>query len=163
MTLHTLVHEQLIQFYKGFKHDAHPMAIMVSLLHAYNSGAAVEAPCMRFAQHVTNHIRCMVCNAVLLSPFYVSIMNTTSLCHRQAGRSAASAPMPAHVDSVLVIQGCCKPSSEGPMRADSVWGIRQYLCGPGVPKVGVVGALSAFEPHASDIADPRRGCARACA
>ena len=27
---HTLVHEQLIQFYKGFKHDAHPMAIMVS-------------------------------------------------------------------------------------------------------------------------------------
>ena len=29
VTLHTLVHEQLIQFYKGFKHDAHPMAIMV--------------------------------------------------------------------------------------------------------------------------------------
>ena len=28
---HTLVHEQLIQFYKGFKHDAHPMAIMVRL------------------------------------------------------------------------------------------------------------------------------------
>lgn len=27
---HTLVHEQLIQFFKGFKHDAHPMAIMVS-------------------------------------------------------------------------------------------------------------------------------------
>jgi hypothetical protein len=26
---HSLVHEQLIQFYKGFKHDAHPMAIMV--------------------------------------------------------------------------------------------------------------------------------------
>ena len=28
--MHTLVHEQLIQFYRGFKHDAHPMAIMVS-------------------------------------------------------------------------------------------------------------------------------------
>lgn len=26
---HSLVHEQLIQFYRGFKHDAHPMAIMV--------------------------------------------------------------------------------------------------------------------------------------
>ena len=31
ITLHTLVHEQLIQFFKGFKHDAHPMAIMVRL------------------------------------------------------------------------------------------------------------------------------------
>jgi citrate synthase len=28
--MHTLVHEQLVQFYRGFKHDAHPMAIMVS-------------------------------------------------------------------------------------------------------------------------------------
>ena len=31
ITMHTLVHEQLIQFFKGFKHDAHPMAIMVRL------------------------------------------------------------------------------------------------------------------------------------
>ena len=29
ITRHTLVHEQLIRFYGGFKHDAHPMAIMV--------------------------------------------------------------------------------------------------------------------------------------
>ena len=34
LTLHTLVHEQLIQFFKGFKHDAHPMAIMVGVVGA---------------------------------------------------------------------------------------------------------------------------------
>ncbi|GAB4816822.1 hypothetical protein N2152v2_003868 [Parachlorella kessleri] len=32
--LHTLVHEQLIQFYRGFRHDAHPMAIMVGVVGA---------------------------------------------------------------------------------------------------------------------------------
>lgn len=32
---HTLVPEQLIQFFRGFKHDAHPMAIMVR----YRSGS----------------------------------------------------------------------------------------------------------------------------
>eukprot|EP00891_Asterochloris_glomerata_P004678 jgi/Astpho2/4678/e_gw1.00067.398.1_t len=31
---HTMVHEQLIQFYKGFRHDAHPMAIMVGVTGA---------------------------------------------------------------------------------------------------------------------------------
>ncbi|PRW59347.1 citrate (Si)-synthase [Chlorella sorokiniana] len=31
---HTLVHEQLIQFYRGFRHDAHPMAIMVGVVGA---------------------------------------------------------------------------------------------------------------------------------
>ena len=46
---HTLVHEQLIQFYKGFKHDAHPMAIMVGVVGALSAfysdprhGAAAE-------------------------------------------------------------------------------------------------------------------------
>ena len=34
LTMHTLVHEQLIQFFKGFKHDAHPMAIMVGVVGA---------------------------------------------------------------------------------------------------------------------------------
>lgn len=49
LTHHTLVHEQLIQFYKGFRHDAHPMAIMVGVVGAlaafYNDarvGAAAE-------------------------------------------------------------------------------------------------------------------------
>lgn len=49
LTRHTLVHEQLIQFYKGFRHDAHPMAIMVGVVGAlsafYNDarvGAAAE-------------------------------------------------------------------------------------------------------------------------
>lgn len=32
--LHTLVHEQLIQFYRGFRHDAHPMAIMCGVVGA---------------------------------------------------------------------------------------------------------------------------------
>ena len=31
---HTLVHEQLIQFYRGFRHDAHPMAIMCGVVGA---------------------------------------------------------------------------------------------------------------------------------
>lgn len=54
---HTLVHEQLIQFYKGFKHDAHPMAIMVGVVGAlaafYDTSADVrdskqrERACMR--------------------------------------------------------------------------------------------------------------------
>ncbi|GBF88983.1 citrate (Si)-synthase [Raphidocelis subcapitata] len=34
---HSLVHEQLIQFFKGFKHDAHPMAIMVGVAGALSA------------------------------------------------------------------------------------------------------------------------------
>jgi citrate synthase len=37
ITMHTLVHEQLIQFYKGFKHDAHPMAIMCGVVGALSA------------------------------------------------------------------------------------------------------------------------------
>ena len=33
----TMVHEQLIQFYKGFRHDAHPMAIMVGVTGALSA------------------------------------------------------------------------------------------------------------------------------
>ena len=43
LTRHTMVHEQLIQFYKGFRHDAHPMAIMVGVtgaLSAFYANAA---------------------------------------------------------------------------------------------------------------------------
>ena len=32
-----MVHEQLIQFYKGFRHDAHPMAIMVGVTGALSA------------------------------------------------------------------------------------------------------------------------------
>ena len=49
ITRHTLVHEQLIQFYRGFRHDAHPMAIMVGVVGALSAfysdprlGAAAE-------------------------------------------------------------------------------------------------------------------------
>ena len=37
LTQHTMVHEQLIQFYKGFRHDAHPMAIMVGVTGALSA------------------------------------------------------------------------------------------------------------------------------
>ncbi|KAK9804626.1 hypothetical protein WJX73_000854 [Symbiochloris irregularis] len=43
ITRHTMVHEQLIQFYKGFLHGAHPMALMVGVvgaLAAFYPGAA---------------------------------------------------------------------------------------------------------------------------
>lgn len=34
---HTMVHEKLIQFYNGFKSDAHPMAIMVGVVGALSA------------------------------------------------------------------------------------------------------------------------------
>lgn len=34
---HSLLHEQLIHFYQGFKHDAHPMAILVGVVGALSS------------------------------------------------------------------------------------------------------------------------------
>lgn len=37
ITTHTLVHEKLIEFYKGFKSDAHPMAIMCGVVGALSS------------------------------------------------------------------------------------------------------------------------------
>ncbi|KDD72938.1 citrate synthase [Helicosporidium sp. ATCC 50920] len=46
--MHTLVHEQLIQFYRGFRHDAHPMAIMCGVVGAlsgfYPDVASVHDP-----------------------------------------------------------------------------------------------------------------------
>jgi citrate synthase len=37
VTEHTLVHEQLLGFYKGFRRDAHPMAIMVGVVGALSA------------------------------------------------------------------------------------------------------------------------------
>lgn len=37
ITYHTMVHEQLISFYSGFRRDAHPMAIMVGVVGALSS------------------------------------------------------------------------------------------------------------------------------
>ncbi|MBT4046371.1 MAG: citrate (Si)-synthase [Rhodospirillaceae bacterium] len=37
ITYHSMVHEQLAQFYKGFRRDAHPMAIMVGVVGALSS------------------------------------------------------------------------------------------------------------------------------
>ena len=34
---HTMVHEQLIQFYRGFLHGAHPMALMVGVVGALSA------------------------------------------------------------------------------------------------------------------------------
>lgn len=37
ITLHTMVHDQLSYFFKGFRRDAHPMAIMVAVVGALSS------------------------------------------------------------------------------------------------------------------------------
>lgn len=37
ITRHTLVHEHLIQFYKGFRYDAHPMAILCGVVGALSA------------------------------------------------------------------------------------------------------------------------------
>ncbi len=37
VTTHTMVHEQLLQLYKGFRRDAHPMAIMVGVVGALSA------------------------------------------------------------------------------------------------------------------------------
>src|SRR5664280_2791633 len=37
ITLHTMVHDQLTNFFKGFRHDAHPMAIMVAVVGALSA------------------------------------------------------------------------------------------------------------------------------
>lgn len=37
ITHHTMVHEQLIHFYRGFRRDAHPMAIMVGVVGALSA------------------------------------------------------------------------------------------------------------------------------
>ncbi|MEI6897680.1 MAG: citrate synthase [Psychromonas sp.] len=34
---HTMIHEQLVQFYKGFRRDSHPMAILVGVVGALSS------------------------------------------------------------------------------------------------------------------------------
>jgi citrate synthase len=51
ITTHSLVHEQLIQFYRGFRHDAHPMAIMCGVVGAlsafYPEVAKVDDPQQR--------------------------------------------------------------------------------------------------------------------
>ena len=37
ITRHTMVHEQLLNFYQGFRRDAHPMAIMVGVVGALSA------------------------------------------------------------------------------------------------------------------------------
>lgn len=47
-----LVHESLIKFYSGFRHDAHPMAIMVGVVGAlssfFNDGLRVDSRKSRY-------------------------------------------------------------------------------------------------------------------
>ena len=51
ITHHTLVHEQLIHFYRGFRRDAHPMAIMVGVVGAlsafYHDSLDISDPAQR--------------------------------------------------------------------------------------------------------------------
>ena len=37
ITYHTMVHEQLVQFFRGFRRDAHPMAVMVGVVGALSA------------------------------------------------------------------------------------------------------------------------------
>ena len=37
VTYHTMLHEQIVQFFRGFRRDAHPMAIMVGVVGALSS------------------------------------------------------------------------------------------------------------------------------
>ncbi len=51
ITYHTMVHEQLAQFYRGFRRDAHPMAIMVGVVGAlaafYHDSTDINDPKQR--------------------------------------------------------------------------------------------------------------------
>ncbi len=51
ITYHTMVHEQLMQFYNGFRRDAHPMAIMVGVVGAlaafYHDSTDISDPHQR--------------------------------------------------------------------------------------------------------------------
>ena len=51
ITRHTMVHEQLAQFYRGFRRDAHPMAIMCGVVGAlsafYHDSTDIEDPQQR--------------------------------------------------------------------------------------------------------------------
>jgi len=51
ITLHTMVHEQLKNFYNGFRRDAHPMAIMVGVVGAlsafYHDSTDINDPVQR--------------------------------------------------------------------------------------------------------------------
>jgi len=51
ITLHTMLHEQLIQFFRGYRRDAHPMAIMVGTVGAlsafYHDSTDISDPLQR--------------------------------------------------------------------------------------------------------------------
>ena len=51
ITYHTMVHEQLLYFYRGFRRDAHPMAIMVGVVGAlsafYHESTDIREPDQR--------------------------------------------------------------------------------------------------------------------
>ncbi|MCP4923074.1 MAG: citrate (Si)-synthase [bacterium] len=51
ITMHTMMHEQLINFFRGFRRDAHPMAIMVGVVGAlsafYHDSLDINDPAQR--------------------------------------------------------------------------------------------------------------------
>src|SRR3546814_16142011 len=51
ITRHTMVHEQLAMFYRGFRRDAHPMAIMCGVVGAlsafYHDSTDIDDPVQR--------------------------------------------------------------------------------------------------------------------
>jgi len=53
VTKHTMVHEQMVQFFNGFRRDAHPMAIMVGIVGALS---AFYHESMDFSHHDDRYI-----------------------------------------------------------------------------------------------------------
>ncbi|WP_328587501.1 citrate/2-methylcitrate synthase, partial [Algihabitans albus] len=56
ITYHTMLHEQMVNFYRGFRRDSHPMAIMVGVVGAlsafYHDSTDITDPYQRMvAQH----------------------------------------------------------------------------------------------------------------
>jgi citrate synthase len=56
VTYHSMLHEQLIYFYRGFRRDAHPMAVLVGVIGAlsafYHDSIDINDPRQR---HITSH------------------------------------------------------------------------------------------------------------
>src|SRR5918993_449633 len=60
VTRHTMVHEQMMRFFQGFRRDAHPMAIMVACVGAlsafYHDSTDIYDPRARIMQKTTHEV-----------------------------------------------------------------------------------------------------------
>ena len=81
ITYHSMVHEQLAQFYKGFRRDAHPMAIMVGVVGAlssfYHDSTDIDDPHQRMVASYR-----LIAKMPLLRPGPINIPSASRLCIR---------------------------------------------------------------------------------